>query len=57
MIAELSKHEFKVNAHVRVVVEGHFLALFDKEHDKTVVFVSIYGDLIEVGLKVIIVGS
>jgi len=38
-----------------MVVKRHFLALLDEEHNEPVVLVSLDGDLVEVGLKMVVI--
>ena len=55
-VVELTEHQLEVNRHVRVVVERHNGAFFDKEEDQSVIFVPLDGHTVQPILEVITVG-
>jgi hypothetical protein len=56
-VLELAKKQLEVDTHIGMVVQGHDSTFLDEEKNKSVVFVSLDGDTVQLLLEMVLVGG
>lgn len=55
VVAQLAEQKLEVHAHVRMVMQWHYLSLLDEEEHETVIVVRLDGNLVQRILEVVLV--